>query len=209
MPCVLSVPWRRLRRKTWLGFEVVDAEPAHVGNVVTVPCAPDVLCYLMEEGLDPECLSSNKSVYLITLPALKRLHGAHVRPGLQCPSEWQHADIARMIVDIFRQPVHTRNNASWGSSVTLVHFVVFRERHAPRGGEAVGPYHWHIALKAIRSFRFAAYKRALAMNYGVASHWSCSHTGYWSTIRYCFIPSPKKPLATKGESRAFRQRKAN
>lgn len=194
MPCVLSVPGRRLRRKTWLGFVVVDVEPAGSHDGIFVPCAPDIISYVTEEGLDPECLSSNKSVYLITLPALKRVQGAQALPGLQCPSNWQHADVARVILDIFQRPAHTRNNAGWGSSVGLVVFAVFRERHAPRAGEAVGPYHWHIALKASRSFRFAAYKRALAVNHGVASHWSCSHTGYWSAVRYCFIPSPKKPI---------------
>ena len=93
-----------------------------------------------------------------------------------------------------RRPAHTRNKAGWGRKATeLECMVVFRERHAPRAGEAVGPFHWHIALKASSCFRFAPFKRSLAVNHGLASHWSSTHTGLWSAIRYGYIPSPDKP----------------
>ena len=32
-------------------------------------------------------------------------------------------------------------------------------------------------------------------NHGLASHWSVTHTGYWSVVRYMVMPSPQKPLA--------------
>ena len=55
--------------------------------------------------------------------------------------------------------------------------------------------HDHVAVLAAASFRFGAVKLALLQRYGLASHWSCTHTGYWSAVRYCCMPSPKKPKA--------------
>ena len=111
---------------------------------------------------------------------------------MRCPSDWTHEDVARVISDIFQRPLHAKHSASWGTTLQLVSFVVFRERHAPREGETVGPYHWHIAVKCTGSFRFAPYKRALTVNHSVASHWSCSHTGYWSAVRYGYMPFPPR-----------------
>ena len=48
-------------------------------------------------------------------------------------------------------------------------------------------------MRASACFRFSAYKRALSVNHGLASHWSCSHEGYWSAVRYGYMPSAKKP----------------
>ena len=45
------------------------------------------------------------------------------------------------------------------------------------------------------SFRFAAVKRALLARHRLASHWSCSRDGYWSTAWYGCCPSETKPLA--------------
>eukprot|EP00973_Karenia_brevis_P062238 8657550-Karenia_brevis.AAC.1 len=36
-------------------------------------------------------------------------------------------------------------------------------------------------------------KRALLERHGLASHWSGTHNGYWSALRYVFFPSPRKP----------------
>jgi hypothetical protein len=54
--------------------------------------------------------------------------------------------------------------------------------------------HYHIALHAAESFRLLPYKRAFLQRWGVATHWSCTHLGYWSALRYLVWPSaPKKP----------------
>ena len=179
MPAVLSLPARRLRQKTSPGSFVARGEQ---GCVV----------WTTEEDLEPEQGGSVKSVYLITLPALTR-EAVEAR-GRTCPSKWSHEDVARVVLDSFKSPVHaTKGNQTWGTQVELRSFVVFRERHAPRDGETVGPYHFHIALKASASFRFAPYKRALSVTHKLASHWSCTHTGYWSAVRYGCMPTPKKP----------------
>ena len=200
MPAVLSRPLRRLRDKTWLGFELLDEEPAWHKRIcfrletdADEPLVPVQQSYLQEESLQPECSQASKQVYLVTLPALRRLSDVDSKPGLQCPSTWDHETVARVLLDAFQRPVCSNNNAAWGHAVQLEAFVVFREHHAPRDGEARGPAHWHIALKASSCFRFAAFKRALSVHHGIASHWSCSHTGYWSAVRYGYLPSPTKP----------------
>lgn len=187
MPFELCVPDRRVRRKTWLGFEFVPD-----GSDPALPLPPPLPVAQDEHSLPEEVATSVKRVYLVTLPALQRQSGDS--RSLVCPSTWKHQDVAAVLVDAFRRPAHTRNNAGWGRKATeLECMVVFRERHAPRAGEAVGPFHWHIALKASSCFRFAPFKRSLAVNHGLASHWSSTHTGLWSAIRYGYIPSPDKP----------------
>ena len=48
-------------------------------------------------------------------------------------------------------------------------------------------------MKGSTPFRFAPVKKALQDNHRLATHWSCTHAGYWSPLRYCAFPSPTKP----------------
>lgn len=179
MTCELALPGRRLRRKTWLGFEVVEAAPQG-------PFPHHCCDALSADDLRPESAGSIKAVYLVTLPALKVLGRDR---GYVCPSGWSHDDVLRVFLSVFQEYGQANN-----SKVGLESLVVFRERHSGQDG-VVGPYHWHIALKASRSFRFNPYKRELHVRHGLASHWSTTHTGYWSAVRYGFMPSPHKPQA--------------
>jgi hypothetical protein len=188
MPAVLSVPSRRLRRKTWLGFEVVGEEEPAPAAQSWRPAAASLPSFLLLEGLEPEDSNCRKSVYLVTLPALRWALKGNAECGHVCPSGWAHEDIARVIQAAFQNPSHNGSqNQRWGSSLELDSFVVFKEHHAATEGEDQGPVHWHIALRASGTFRFAPYKRALAMNHRLASHWSTSHVGYWSAVRYGFM----------------------
>ena len=100
-----------------------------------------------------------------------------------------------IFVDIFRNPVHIDAAAATrGTSVgTLKLLAVFQERHTP-GENGVADVHYHVAVSLSTSMRWMPYKRALRQRYQLASHWSCSHEGYWSAVRYGFIPTPKKLL---------------
>ena len=69
--------------------------------------------------------------------------------------------------------------------------VVVKEKHAD------GEIHFHWALRFFAQTRFAAIKRTLRNRDHIASHWSCSHTQWWSALRYVVIPSPKKPVIDK------------
>ena len=198
--CALNPPLKRVRSKSWLGFDQVAVEPDWRKKVCLLPLEeaavtlPQPAPYLAEELLEREPTSPSRQVYLVTLPALRRLDEADEKPGLRCPSEWEHENVARVLMDAFQNPALAQHSASWGLAAQLHCFVIFRERHAPRQGEETGPFHWRIALRATSNFRFASIKRALYARHGLASHWSCSHTGYWSAVRYGCMPSPSKPL---------------
>ena len=54
-----------------------------------------------------------------------------------------------------------------------------------------------ILIKSNNKFRFMPIKRALLARSHIATHWSTSHTEYWSGIRYCYFPSPPaKPASS-------------
>ena len=97
MPAVLSMPRRRLRSKTWLGFEIVDVDPSDCGTPAQGPTAK--LCYITAEQLEQEDGTSSRKVYLVTFPALSRAgDGDTLTSGLVCPSTWQHGHIARVLL---------------------------------------------------------------------------------------------------------------
>jgi len=64
---------------------------------------------------------------------------------------------------------------------------IFQEKHRD------GNLHYHVGLLAATCFRFAVFKRYIQDRWGLASHWSCSHDGYSTVVRYGHMPSPKKP----------------
>ena len=102
-------------------------------------------------------------------------------------------EILQKILDACASPV--QGNPHYAQHpVVLSAAAVFRELH--KAEDADPPHcHYHVAVKAETGtcFRFAPVKRALQENFGLASHWSCTHTGYWSPVRYCAVPSPTKP----------------
>ena len=188
--CALNQPCQRLRSKRWLGFDLVAAEPEWHKEVCLAPVEEQTPTlpppsFLAEELLEREPTTANaRQLYLVTCQ-----HSAAwmlLTGSLACFAQvsgamkmWQGS--SWMLLTI---PATSHNSASWGLAVQLECFVVFRERHTAREGEEAGPFHWRIALKANTNFRFASIKHALYVRHGVASHWSCAHTGYWSAVRY-------------------------
>jgi hypothetical protein len=184
---------RRLRQKTTptVGHlavlaAVVAAAAEH--QVETDAWQP---AWLDDEYLPEEDTDHRKAVYLVTFPALQAMQGLR---GRVCPSTLSREQIADMILDAVARPVYTDARYE-GGNVKLLNFVVFQERHAVKEGETQGLVHYHVALQAAESFRFSPVKRALQQRHGVATHWSTSHDGYWSAVRYGAMPSPKKPKA--------------
>ena len=66
--------------------------------------------------------------------------------------------------------------------------VVFRETHTD------GTPHFHVAVKLQQPRRWGSAKATLKARNGLPSHWSSSHTQFWSAIRYGVIPTEKKPV---------------
>ena len=54
--------------------------------------------------------------------------------------------------------------------------------------------HFHAAVKLSRACRFAPIKRALQDRHGLPSHFSCTHTEWWSAVRYGYLPTDRKPV---------------
>ena len=69
--------------------------------------------------------------------------------------------------------------------------VVFMERHEN------GKKHFHIALKLDSKTCFLPLKLALRQRSHIASHWSTTHTMFWSACRYGTFTTPKKPMVDK------------
>ena len=65
--------------------------------------------------------------------------------------------------------------------------AVFRETH-----EDNTP-HFHVAIALVNPRAWGPAKRILRERDGIPSHWSCSHTQFWSALRYGVMPSLKKP----------------
>ena len=72
---------------------------------------------------------------------------------------------------------------------------IFREMHKATESSPAHT-HGHAPLVASRAFRPWDVKRALLRKFGLTRHWSFSHGGYCSCLRYFLRPSPGKPLAS-------------
>ena len=136
---------------------------------------------------------SKLKAYLITLPRPKpgTVSSLTGRP-LVAPGSKTKAEVLACLLDAFANPHYT----SWNGSgpVKLSRLGVWREFHAPVNTQARDE-HDHVPALGEQSFRYLPVKRALLLRHDLASHWSCTHAGYWSCVRYCVMASPKKPKA--------------
>ena len=188
MPRPLPNPTRpvgkRLRTKTTVPAPPVLPVAAGAQEVlVGVP--------LGAEGIE----SRGRNVYLVTLPRRKQAMDAAGRQ-LVAPGSKTRKQILQIFLECCANPIYVSASAlSTQMPVPIKHTGVFRELHAEDSGGDQG-IHDHLPVKALRDFMYMPVKRALLERHGIASHWSCSHTGYWSVIRYLHHPTPKKPAAS-------------
>ena len=99
--------------------------------------------------------------------------------------------IRDMFLDAFDNPLDSnrggRPRIDRGESI-VSKMVVAQEFHAS------GELHFHVAVTLKCSMSFAAAKRTLRKRHHVPSHWSCSHTQFWSTVAYLHITSQRKTV---------------
>ena len=138
---------------------------------------------LKTEDLGVEDPKTAKACYLVTLPHPKMSYSQD-GIALKAPSSYTKQEI----VQAFLAAMNATNSGRL-QDLNFSLLCDFREKHAN------GEFHDHMATKAQRSFRFMPLKRYLLMNYGLATHWSCSHEGYHTCISYGYEPSDHKPLA--------------
>ena len=169
---MLGRPARRLREKT-------PPPPQTPTEFVTLPS---------EEGS-----SALRQVYLVTLPHPRQIHSSTGVP-LVAPGSLSKEEVLRRFLHACTFPMYTdAAHLNGGPPVVLKRTGVWRELHKQDAEGVVPPQpHDHLPVLAERQFRYVPVKRALLNRHGLASHWSCKHTGYWSTIRYLTSPSPAK-----------------
>ena len=137
--------------------------------------------------LGEEKVGAKNMVYLVTISrALPHATEIHNLRDLETTSR---SEVSTMVRDAVSRPVLERGGRPReGESCHLQKLVVFQEQHAD------GSRHFHVALKFAQSMRWMAFKRTLRVRYNLCSHWSCSHTQWWSAVRYGVVPTSKKPL---------------
>ena len=113
---------------------------------------------------------------------------------LVAPGSFSKEGILARVRDAFANPAYAYG---WQAHapIQLSRLGVWREFHSP-DQNGLRDVHDHVPVVGVNHFRFLPVKRALLQRHGLASHWSCTHTGYWSCVRYCAVPSPKKPLGS-------------
>ena len=125
--------------------------------------------------------SARKKIYLLTFP---HPVAATSQDGvvLKTPGSFTKQQLLHAILDSCSKPDYKNAKAAGTDQVSLEKATVFSELHAPSGSQ-VGQVHFHVAVSAAIKFRFLPIKRSLLQLHGLASHWSCTHDGYWSAVR--------------------------
>lgn len=145
--------------------------------------------------IDPadEKSDAKRHVYLVTFPHPKATHSS-CGVLLVSPESKTKEEMGKCLWDACLSPIHA--HARYASNyVEVKQMGIWREFHSEAlGGTTHTHDHAPLLGSCTHGFRFEPVKRALLQRYGLASHWSCSHSGYWSAVRYCAMPSAKKPL---------------
>ena len=153
-------------------------------------CVPE-----LDDWAAQEKSGCKRQVYLVTLPHPRKSHSSCGK-RLVAPGARTKQQVLACFLDAAARPAYSDGRSvSRGSGVPLSRIVLAREYHKADDANTAFP-HDHLAVCASASFRFAPVKQALLALHGVASHWSCTHNGYWSAVRYVHMPSPKKPRAS-------------
>ena len=168
MPLLPSSRWR-LRVKTTVQGAVIGADLGMEGDA-----------------------TKSKSIYLVTLSHPKAARSACGKV-LLAPENFTREEVLGKFLASCASPVYMDARSIRAAQPMPIKFVcVFREVHK-EDADGIAHGHYHIGVVAFRQFMFLPVKRAL-LNFGLASHWSNSHDGYWSIVRYLWWPSPpKKP----------------
>ena len=202
----VGAPRRRLRRKTTVGSLAPTDAPALPLAAPAAPAPALALVpvtaqgqwprrFLDEEDLCAEEASGRKATYLVTLPHPSL--AAQDARGLIAPDTLTREKVAEVIFDCVAHPVYADAGAAARHmpTVRIEQMAIFREFHAP-DVQGAAHAHFHVALRLSGTARFVVFKRAMQTRHRIASHWSCSHHGYWSAVRYGVMPTPKKPAAS-------------
>ena len=130
-----------------------------------------------------------REFYLVTFPHTRQ-ETASTGETLVAPGSFTKQQVLERFLHSCAHPIYLNAmSASEQPVVPIKYCGDWRERHLD------DEPHDHSGVAGLRAFSYLPVKRALLVQHGLASHWSCSHEGHWSIMRYLAKPSPKKPFA--------------
>ena len=132
-----------------------------------------------------------QKVYLITF-ARVLAQTALANPRLKDPSTMNRQTIMNVVRDAVDHPMLGSGGGRPADreASPIEKIVVFREKHRD------GSFHFHVGLQLSVALGFVTAKRALLLRHSLVSHWSSTHTQWWSVVRYGYFPNPPKKLPT-------------
>ena len=155
----------------------------------------------------PQEPKAARMVFLVTFSALVSTKEEEQMPEVsQNPSTGQGQtailkDVSEMtreairdaVLDAVREPIwgKQRGGRPRSRAQRVVKLVVFRERHKNH------KFHFHVALKVAIECQWGGFSQALRERHGLASHWSTSHSQWWSAVRYGYKTTEKKRTVDK------------
>ena len=138
----------------------------------------------------PEVADKRQYVYLITLS--RALPETVQRSNLVDTSTLTRKAVGLAVRKAFDEPLARargapgRPSSSRDCESVVNKVAVFRESHAD------GDVHFHVAVSLSHKMAWIPPKNALREREGMATHWSCSHSQWWSAVRYGAMPTLKK-----------------
>ena len=142
----------------------------------------------LDEVGEGENKGATKEIYLVTCPHPKEAVSSD-GVSLRAPSSYTREGIRDAILYVCANPMHDamyllRFPDSAVRAVPVEVLVVFREFNKESEYGAAHRRHYHVALHLGVASRFMPMKRGLLHKFGLASHWSCEHAHYSSTVTY-------------------------
>ena len=144
------------------------------------------------EEVGSESDGKKQRVYLVTISRV--LPDTLQSTDLVDISGFTRQDIAECVRKALQEPVSTgtrggRPRVQDAEGESLVQkLVVFREQHS------TGEVHFHVAVKLSHPMRFKMPKETLRKRDKLATHWSCTHSQWWSVVRYGYVATARKPV---------------
>lgn len=142
------------------------------------------------DWLTAEDFLARNVVFLVTFAAILEAPDAqgqdpaHVPPRvLEGVTREQIRDAVLDAVAHPAAPLHSAGGRPRTRVFSVVKLVVFLEQ----------PLHFHVALRLSAESRFLPLKDALRQRSGFASHWSSTHSLFWSAVRYGVMATTRKP----------------
>lgn len=166
------------------------AAPAPAPASAAAP-APDLVEWAKQLDLGPEKDFDGGQSYYVYLVTLSRVLASTLlgAPHLRDPSGLSRLQVRDAVWDAVENPEATSRGGrprDEDLGPLVLKLIVVREKHADTS------YHFHVGLKLRSKLRFLAAKRTLLDRHGLVSHWSSSHTQWWSIMRYLVYTTTNK-----------------